>query len=252
MKYIVFLALSFSSLVVLGQSKPVSKLLIKDTAQYNLEKAVYKNALKYSDLSVAKTSVYKMMALNPSDKSLRDTLLYLYFNGGSFGQSVLLSREILAETPNSTTVLEIKAVSEQNLGLTKEALDSYEKVYSQTGNIFHLYQMAVLQYQLKRYGECNTNIDLLVKNEKSIAEKVNINIGQNETQEVSMKAAALNIKGVMLLEGKRDEEAKAAFNEALVIQPDFELAKNNLSLTQKKSEPALAPKAPVTKKPAGK
>lgn len=251
MKYLVFPLFVFISFLANGQSRPVTKIAAKDTALYNLQKSVYNSALKYSDLSIAKSALYTMIAINPADKTLKDTLLFLYLNAGSFGQSVLLSREILAENPNNTTVQEIKAVSEQNLGLTKEALESYEKLYGQTKNVFHLYQTAVLQYQLKRYGECNANIDEIVKNEKANSERVNINMGQNgASQEVVLKAAAYNIKGVMLLEAKREDEAKIAFAEALKIQPDFELAKNNLALTEKKST-ATPSKAPV-KKPAGK
>lgn len=251
MKYLAFSLFVLFSLFAEGQTKSVVKVAAKDTSLYNVQKAVYRNALKYSDLSIAKSALYTMIALNPADKALKDTLLFLYLNSGSFAQSVLLSREILAENPNNTTVQEIKAVSEQNLGLTKEALDSYEKLYGETKNIYHLYQTAVLQYQLKRYGECNANLDEIIKNEKSGSEKVSINMGQNgATQEVNLKAAAYNIKGVMMLEGKREEEAKAAFEQALKLQPDFELAKNNYSLTEKKPT-AAQPKAPV-KKPAGK
>lgn len=247
MRLTTFFILALVSTLAFGQSKPVSKSSVKDTLQYNLQKAIYKSALRYSDLAVAKSAVYSLMALSPSDKTLRDTLLFLYFNGGSFGQSVLLSREILAEAPSNATVMEIKAVSEQNLGLIKESLESYEKLYAQTKNIYHLYQVSVLQYQLKRYGECNASIESILKDEKALTEKVSINLGEKESQEVVLKAATLNIRGVMQLETKREAEAKASFEEALKLQPDFELAKNNLSLTQKKAQPT-----PATKKPAGK
>ncbi len=251
MKYVTFLFLVFSSSFSFGQAKPApAKTVTKDSVQYNLEKQIYRSALKYNDLAVAKTSVYKMMALSPADKSLRDTLLFLYFNAGAFGQSVLLSREILAENSNNPTVLEIKAISEQNLGLTKEALESYEKLYPQTKSLFHLYQVAVMQYQLKRYGECNASLEEILKSEKAVGEKVTINTAQNATQEVSLKAAALNIRGVMFLEGKREEDAKSNFSQALAVQPDFELAKNNLALVQKKQTPVVS--KPSAKKAAGK
>lgn len=244
MKNYFLLLAFFVSSFAFAQSK--SGLAAKDTAAYRLEKDVYTNALKYSDLSVAKSAVYKMMALNPSDKTLKDSLLYIYFNAGSFGQSILLCRELLAVDGSRSNILEIKAVAEQNLGLVKDALESYEKLFTQSKNIYHQYQIAVLQYQLKRYGECNANITEIVKNEKSSSEKVNITISQQENQQVILKAAALNILGVMNMEGKRDEEAKFNFQEALKIQPDFVLAKNNLTLIEKKAKPS------TTSKPAGK
>lgn len=234
-----FLLLTFfASSLVFAQTK--SSVANKDTASYRIERAVYLNALKYSDLAVAKNSVFKMIALNPADQSLKDSLLFIYFNAGSFGQSILLCRELLAVDASRSNVLEIKAVSEQNLGMVKESLESYEKLFVQSKSIYHQYQIAVLQYQIKRFGECNANLNEIIKNEKAISEKVTITVSQQENQQVILKAAALNILGVMNLEGKRDVEAKANFAEALKIQPDFVLAKNNLTLTEKKTKPAAS------------
>jgi len=233
----------FITTIAFSQSK--SGIAPKDTANYQLERTIYSQALKYNDLSVAKGAVYKMMSINPSDKSLKDSLLYLYFNGGSYGQCILLCREMLAENASRNNILEIKAVSEQNIGFIKDALESYEKLFAQTKNIFHQYQIAVLQYQLKRFGECAINIEGILKNEKSANEKVNISINQEDNQQVTLKAAAYNIRGVMMLETKREELAKASFEEALKIQPDFVLAKNNLTLTEKKAKPA--PTKPLKK-----
>ena len=239
MKNYFLLLTLFTSSIVFAQTK--SGLANKDTASYRIEKETYSNALKYSDLSVAKNAIYKMIALNPTDKSLKDSLLFIYFNAGSFGQSILLCRELLAVDASRSNILEIKAISEQNLGMVKESLESYEKLFVQSKSIYHQYQIAVLQYQIKRFGECNANLNEILKNEKALTEKVNITVAQEENQQVILKAAALNILGVMNLEGKRDVEAKANFAEALKIQPDFVLAKNNLSLIEKKSKPA-APK----------
>lgn len=236
MKTYFLLLTLFASSFVFAQTK--SSVANKDTASYRIERSIYLNALKYSDLAVAKNAVYKMIALNPADQSLKDSLLFIYFNAGSFGQSILLCRELLAVDASRSNILEIKAVSEQNLGMVKEALESYEKLFVQSKSIYHQYQIAVLQYQIKRFGECNANLNEIIKNEKATSEKVTITISQQENQQVILKAAALNILGVMNLEGKRDDEAKANFAEALKIQPDFVLAKNNLTLTEKKTKPA--------------
>ncbi len=243
-KYFLFVSLIIST-IAFAQTK--SGLAAKDTVAYRLEKEVYTHALKYSDLAVAKTAMYKMMALNPSDKTLKDSLLYIYFNASSFGQSILLCRELLAVDGSRSNILEIKAVSEQNLGLVKDALESYEKLFVQSKNIYHQYQIAVLQYQLKRFGECSANIEEIIKNEKSSTEKVNISLSERENQQVVLKAAALNIRGVMLLEANRDDVAKASFAEALKIQADFELAKNNLTLIEKRAKTATTPAKPKAK-----
>lgn len=220
----------------------------KDTAAYRLEKEIYSRALKYNDFQVAKNSVYKMIALNPTDKSLKDSLLTLYFNTSMYGQCILLSREILNENQSRLEILELKAASEQSIGLIKDALESYEKLFLQTKSLYHQYQVAVLQYQLKRYGECNANVEQILKNEKSASEKVSITLNQKESQEVLLKAAAFNIRGVMFLESNREEEAKFNFEEALKWQPDFTLAKNNLAFVSKKDKTTTsAPSKPQKK-----
>ena len=244
LKYFLITFLTFC-FISSSNAQTKSTVAPKDTASYRLERDVYLNALKYSDLNVAKSAIFKMIAINPFDKSLKDSLLFIYFNAGSFGQCILLSRELLAENPSRNNILEIKAIAEQNLGLVKDALISYEKLFSESKNLFHQYQIAVLQYQLKRFGECNQNISDIIKDDKSLSEKVNINTGQ-ENQKVILKAAAYNIRGVMQLEGKRDGEAQADFREALKIQPDFVLAQNNIQLVEKKV------KASPTKPPAKK
>ena len=48
---------------------------------------------------------------------------------------------------------------------------------------------------------------------------------------MDMKAAALNLKGLVFLDQNSKVEAKAAFNEALAIEPTFTQAKENLVKT---------------------
>jgi Flp pilus assembly protein TadD len=46
-----------------------------------------------------------------------------------------------------------------------------------------------------------------------------------------MKAAALNLKGLIYLDQNSMAEAKTAFNEAIALDPAFEQAKENLKKT---------------------
>ena len=65
------------------------------------------------------------------------------------------------------------AVSKQNLGLIKEALADYEKLYAAEKSVYHLYQMSTLQYQLKRYGECVVSLDQILASADAEKQKVN-------------------------------------------------------------------------------
>jgi Tfp pilus assembly protein PilF len=62
-------------------------------------------------------------------------------------------------------------------------------------------------------------------------EKIGFAVSETETQQVNMKAAALNLKGLVYLEQASKSEAKAAFTEALALEPTFTQAKENLAKT---------------------
>jgi Flp pilus assembly protein TadD len=72
-----------------------------------------------------------------------------------------------------------------------------------------------------------------------------------------MKAAALNIKGIVAMDLNQESNAKNFFNQALQLFPDFALAKGNLAtLAQKDTKTtgtgSAAPKTTPVPKPAGK
>ena len=72
-----------------------------------------------------------------------------------------------------------------------------------------------------------------------------------------MKAAALNVKGIVASDLNQDANAKQFFNEAIKIFPDFVLAKGNLAAliereTKATGTGSAAPKSAPAPKAAGK
>jgi tetratricopeptide (TPR) repeat protein len=197
---------------------------------------VYQLAIKNGDYQTAVTALYYEMAENPNKKELRDTLAAVYFAIRAFPQCLTVVTELLQERPNDQRLLEVSALCLQAFGSLeglKRSLEQYEKLYGLSKSVYHLYQIATLQYNLKRSGECGLSVEQLLKSPDIDKEKVSISAGQNQTQEVSMRAAALNIRGVLLLEAKNIEGAKQNFKEALKLEPNFILAKGNLELAEK-------------------
>ncbi|MBL7779123.1 MAG: hypothetical protein JNK66_12630 [Chitinophagales bacterium] len=236
MKKLVF-ALAFTSLAA------VTTVQAQDA--YEIQRKVYQNALKHYDLQAATIALYNMIALKPEKADLNDSLALLYFAGERYGQAFLIGEEILKKDASRKDMLELVAVSKQNLGMIKEALSDYEKLYASEKSLYYLYQIATLQYQLKRYGECVASLDQIIANPESDKQKVNINV-QGGSQEVPMKAAALNVKGICALELNQEEAAKDNFNKALAISPEFVLAKGNLDMVTKKKTPAANTTTPST------
>ncbi len=216
---------------------------------FDVQMKAYKAALKNYDLQAATVFLYQASALKPERKDLNDSLALLYFAGERYGQAFIIGEEILKENPKRNDILELVAVSKQSLGLIKESLADYEKLYAIDKSIYYLYQISTLQYQLKRYGECVASLDQIISNPESAKQKVNIAV-QGGSQDVPMKAAALNVKGICAMELNQDEAARDNFNKALTESPEFVLAKGNLDLLNKKAAQAKSPASTVAPKTA--
>ena len=204
----------------------------KDLFQNQLK--IYQSAIKYNDYNTAINALYEAQVLKPNRTDLRDTLCMVYFSAERYVQAYLLSQDILKATPENTTILEISATSKNILGLGKEALEDFEKLQKAKPQLYFQYQIATLQYQLKRIGECLVTLDKIITNENSATESVSISLGNNQSQKVPVKAAALNIKGIIALDLSKPEEAKNLFNDALKVFPEFALAKGNLQSVEGK------------------
>ena len=211
---------------------------------------VYQQSKKYNDISMVRSAIYELMVLQPEQTSWKDSLAYVYFGSNEFVSAILVANDIL-EKGTKDNILEVKALSEQQLGMLKEALTSYEKLFKATGKSYFLYQIASLQYQLKRFGECEMTINAMLNDVKTAEEKVTINLGKQQQQEVPMTAALLNIKGVMYKDLNNLDEAKKAFTKAAELSPEFVLPKANLKVIadeEKKVEEAPIEDASVSKK----
>lgn len=242
MKHFKFITLSFlfSSLLFVHAQTAVS------ADPFDVQMRFYKSALKNYDLQAATVALYTMQALKPERTDLNDSLALLYFAGERYPQAYLIGEAIVKENPKRNDMLELVAVSKQNLGLVKESLSDYEKLYALDKSVFYLYQIATLQYQLKRYGECVSSLDQIIGNADADKQKVNIRV-QNGSQDVPMKAAAYNVKGICAMELNQTEAAKENFTKATQLAPDFVLAKGNLeAISKKQSTPATSAKTTST------
>ena len=197
---------------------------------------LYTKAITFGDYEVAKSALFNMLVKHPENLNFLDSLVTLYFSLGQLPQCVFAGNQYLQKDTSNLSVMEMVALSYGQLGKNKESLEIYEKMFHSTGNIYYAYQTAVQQYYLKRIGECNQMIDIIIKDPKSETDKIAISVDQSTQQQVPLKAAALNMRGIILKELNMSEKAKAAFEESLQVMPDFALAKGNLELLNKPVE----------------
>src|SRR5690606_9700833 len=193
------------------------------------DQKIYQMALRYNDPSIAKSRLYDLIERNPDNPRYRELLGNIYFEMEQYSSAALVALDLLKINDKSIPALEIAAYSLEQLGALDRALPHFESLHLLSGNLFSLYKTSYLQYSLKKYEEALNSVNMLIKDKKSTEENLAFPKKDNSNQEVSMQVAALNLKGLIYKEMGNTEEAKAAFDEALKTNPDFEMAIENLA-----------------------
>lgn len=216
------------------EAVPMQALPVKDTIPDEIK--TYRLALSFADYEVAKNSMFSLIAKNPNRIDYLDSLSRLYFSMNAYPQALAAAGFVLKSQPDNQQMLELSAICQSAMKNEKEALSTYEKLYAKTKSVYHLYQIAVLQYSLQRTGECSTSIETILADKDAATQKIQISYDEQNAQNVPLNAAAYNLKGVVAKDAKDIEKAKSNFNEALKIYPEFQLAKNNIELMNKPAE----------------
>jgi len=198
--------------------------------EFNIQKTIYEKAKAYNDPNVAITALYNMVAIQPDNVLLKDSLMREYLSLSQWAPTYMISREILAIQPNNNFALEVSCVALQNLGLKQEALNEYESLYLRTDRVDVLYTISFLQFELKNLNESLTNLEILLNNDQTEEMVVSVSKDENDRQEVSMRAQLNYLKGLVFLEQGKNDLAKSSFNDALNLSPEFKNALDKLNL----------------------
>jgi tetratricopeptide (TPR) repeat protein len=192
------------------------------------DQRIYQLALRYNDVQVARGKLFELIERNPTSSRYMELLASLYFETNQYGSAALTAMDALELNDKSVVSLEVAAYSLEQIGALERALPYFERLFLLTDDVFSLYKTAYMQYSLKRYEEALNSINMLVKHSKSSEEKLGFAIDENNTQDVNLKAAGLNLRGLVYLDQGSKDDAKKAFQQALEVHPTFDLAKQNL------------------------
>ena len=195
---------------------------------FEVQKSIYEKAKSYNDPNVAISALYNMVALQPENVILKDSLMREYLAISQWAPSYMISREILGLQPNNNFALEVSCVSLQNLGLKQEALNEYESLYLKTDRIDVLYTISFLQFELRNFNESLTNLDILISNNQTQEMTVSVSKDENTRQEIAIRAQLNYLKGLIYIEQENNLLAKQAFNTAIEIAPEFQNAISKL------------------------
>ncbi len=212
----------FGALIVTAQNSPQA------TPEFKRNKQVFEMASAFNDPAVARAALYNMIAIDNGNPALLDSLALLYYEFQNFASAAIVSQAALRLVPDNPLMLELSAICYESLGLPDRALAQYESLYMKDSNPLTLYKMAFLQMQVKHYVEVFASADILLAKPELKETKIVFPKSDETTQEVSMHAALYNLKGLAAKAQGDTETAKAMFNKALEVSPDFEIALNNV------------------------
>jgi tetratricopeptide (TPR) repeat protein len=193
---------------------------------------VYQRGLKYNDVRTAIAGLNGYLSLG-EEATYKDTLGLLYFVNKEYFSALIISQETFDADKNNLQALERIATCYSELGDVKSSVEKYETLTKATKKPYHFYQLALGQYQLKRIAECKQSLQAVITDTASKNTAIIFNTANNENQTVPALAAGYNMLGVLEMDVKNLDAAKAMFSKALAVYPNFVGAAQNKQLVEK-------------------
>jgi tetratricopeptide (TPR) repeat protein len=212
-----------------SQEQVQNPIDVRQTMVYRMQRGIYQRAMKYNDLNAAISALYNICILEPQNDSILFGLAYIYFDNQKYLSATLTLNDVVLLNPDNLQALELKALSLENIGALDKSLEDYESLYLKSNNINFLYKMAIFQYELSRFKEARTNLDILLSKKEADELRVYYPGENDQQQEILMRASLHNLKGLIAKEEGNITEAKKQMGIALEVEPDFYQARKNLS-----------------------
>ena len=221
--FMILFLMTSTTMLSVGQSD------VKETPEYQRQINVYNLAKRYNDVTVIRNSIYQIIAINPDEKDWLDTLALFYFEYEQFGAAALVTNDGIMIDGDNLLALEVNAISMENIGLKENAVTRYQSLYIKSPSLSILYKIAFLNFELKRFTECETVINQVMDDTEAQIEKINFEGDNSEEIEVTMFTAVKNLLGLLKQEQGNKEEAIKIFEEILYEHPNFLMVKENLA-----------------------
>ncbi|MFT6883225.1 MAG: tetratricopeptide (TPR) repeat protein [Marinoscillum sp.] len=225
MKYWIFSLLVFVSVSSFAQADAA-----QDSIPFEIRKQayLYSMANKYNDPSVARMALYNLLVADPTNTAILDSLAISYFDYQQYASAALVAQDAIAINPKDLFATEIAAIAFENLGVKSRSITYYEKLYLANNSLSTLYKICFLQLDEKRYNEGLNNADVIINSSKSETLKLVFPVNQKETQEVSMKVAAIRFKGMLEEDRGNTSMALEYYQKAIEMEPEFVILKEQI------------------------
>ncbi|MEM0932597.1 MAG: hypothetical protein AAGJ12_09030 [Bacteroidota bacterium] len=185
-------------------------------------RAYYDEMRLQGDVNGVINALTHLNVLVPS-KERKDTLAYVYMNNNQHIQALnTIGIEKLAD--DSDLAVQVKAVSLKALNQPKRALEHFEVLFTRKPSAYLAYELADLKIQIGDNDGASTNIEYGITNAKDDMKYAFYE--RQQPYEVPLKAAFYHLKGLVSYNKDKNniDSAIASIDEALKIEPNFNLA----------------------------
>lgn len=225
MKKIVLLLLLFIGINGIAQTK--NELL----EHYQ---AYYKEMRLQGDITGVIGALTHLNVLAPSQER-KDTLAFVYMNNNQHMQA-LNTIGIEKKDDDSDLAVQVKAVSLKALNQPKRAMEHFTELFSRVPSAYLAYELADLKIQTGDNDGAMTSIDYGIANSKEDMKYAFYE--RQQPYEVPLKAAFFHLKGLVTYNKDKNDidGAIAAIDEALKLDPNFNLASLSKQALQSRKE----------------
>ncbi|WP_034236039.1 tetratricopeptide repeat protein [Arenibacter certesii] len=199
--------------------------------------AFYDQMRLQGDVDGVINAITHLNILSPSPERM-DTLAYIYANDNQHLQA-LNTIGIEKSENDSDLAVQVKAISLKALNQPKRALEQFEILNKRSPNPYLAYELADLKIQTGDNVGASSDIEFGIANAKD--DMMYAFYERQQPYEVPLKAAFLHLKALVQFNNDQSniDQALATINEALKIDPNFNLAslsKQALESRKEKSE----------------
>ncbi|SDM37765.1 hypothetical protein [Kriegella aquimaris] len=201
--------------------------------------AFYKEMRLQGDMNGVISALTHLNVLSPS-KERKDTLAYIYANNNKHMQA-LNTIGVEKDEADSDLAVQVKAISLKAINQPKRALEQFEILNKRTPSPYLAYELADLKIQTGDNTGASTNIEYGIANAKDDMKYAFYE--RQQPYEVSLKAAFLHLKALVAFNADKEnvDAAIALIDEALKIDPSFNLASLSKQALESRKNPPPAP-----------
>lgn len=198
--------------------------------------AYYDEMRLQGDITGVIGALTHLNVLAPSQER-RDTLSFIYMNNGQHLQA-LNTIGIEKDDADSDLAVQVKAVCLKALNQPKRALEQFEVLFQRDPSAYLAYELADLKIQTGDNAGASTNIEYGIANAQDDMKYAFYE--RQQPYEVHLKSAFYHLKGLLTFNMDRNniDEAIATIDEALKLDPNFNLASlSKQALESRKEKP---------------